>query len=108
MKHDLLHIQGKPYVLVPLHEYRELVTGTAVPTEDPLPSEVLDALTARQESPLRILRRHRGLTQQQLAEAAGLSRPYLTEMEKGRKPGSLRALRAVAQSLNVDMSYLVG
>jgi len=108
MKHDLLHIQGKPYVLVPLHEYRELVTGTSVPAEDPLPSDVLDALTARQESPLRILRRHRGLTQQQLAEAAGLSRPYLTEMEKGRKPGSLRALRAVAKGLDVDISYLAG
>jgi DNA-binding XRE family transcriptional regulator len=108
MKHDLLHIQGKPYVLVPLHQYRELVTGTSVPTEDPLPSDVLDALTARQESPLRILRRHRGLTQQQLAEAAGLSRPYLTEMEKGSKPGSLRALRAVAKSLDVDISYLAG
>ena len=106
MKHDLLHIQGKPYVLVPLHEYRELVTGESVPTTDPLPSDVLDALTARQESPLRILRRHRGLTQQQLAEAAGLSRPYLTEMEKGRKAGSLRALRAVAKSLDVDLSYL--
>ena len=108
MKHDLLHIQGKPYVLVPLHEYRELVTGETVPASDPLPGEVLDALTARQESPLRILRKHRGLTQAQLAEASGLSRPYLTEMEKGRKAGSLRALRAVAQSLNVDIGYLAG
>ena len=111
MKHDLLHIQGKPYVLVPLHEYRAMVEGTPANEsrdQTPLPDDILDALTARQESPLRILRKHRGLTQQELAEAAGLSRPYLTEMEKGHKSGSVRALRAVAKSLNVDMSYLVG
>jgi len=110
MKHDLLHIQGKPYVLVPLHEYRMLVEGRpaqAAP-EQQLPDEILDALTARQESPLRILRRHRGLTQEQLAEASGISRPYLTEMEKGQKAGSIRVLRAVANSLNVDVGYLVG
>ena len=76
--------------------------------EQQLPDEVLDALTARQESPLRILRRHRGLTQEQLAEASGISRPYLTEMEKGQKAGSIRVLRAVANSLNVDVGYLVG
>jgi hypothetical protein len=29
-------------------------------------------------------------------------------MEKGRKTGSLRALRAVAQSLNVDIGHLAG
>ena len=97
MKHDLLHIQGKPFVLVPLHEYREMTqapdTGDAV-----LPDTVLDALAAQQESPMRILRRHRGLTQQQLADAAGMSRPYLTEMEKGRKSGlTCVSLRAVAR-----------
>jgi DNA-binding XRE family transcriptional regulator len=110
MKHDLLHIQGKPFVLVPLHEYRALTTtqGAETPAPEDLPADVLDALTARQESALRILRKHRGLTQQELADAAGLSRPYLTEMEKGRKAGSVRALRSVAQTLDVDMRHLVG
>ncbi len=29
MKYDLLHIQGKPYVLVPLHDYRDLTNSGA-------------------------------------------------------------------------------
>ncbi len=109
MKHDLLHIQGKPYVLVPLHEYRVMTGGeNAEQTgEKGLPGDILDTLAARQDTPLRILRKDRGLTQQELADAVGLSRPYLTEMEKGRKPGSVKTLRALANALSVDTRHLL-
>ena len=60
MKYDLLHIQGKPYVLVPLHDYRAM---TGDKGDKSLPNDVLDNLAARQESPVKILRKHRGLTQ---------------------------------------------
>ncbi|HEY8190942.1 MAG TPA: helix-turn-helix transcriptional regulator [Alphaproteobacteria bacterium] len=106
MKHDLLHIQGKPYMLVPLHEYRILVNSDNV-SKGILSEEILNALAAGQESPVKILRRHRGMTQQELADAANLSRPYLTEIEKGRKPGSVKALRAIAAALSVDIRDLM-
>lgn len=102
MKYDLLHIQGKPYVLVPLHDYRNLSDGE----DTTLPASVLDQLTARQESPLKILRKHRGLTQKDLADAAGISRPYLTEIETGKKDGSLRAMKSIAAILNVNVGLL--
>lgn len=103
MKYDLLHIQGKPYVLVPLHEYRAMVsTGGG----DDLPDEVLDQLAAKQQSPLRTLREHRGYTQRELAERADMSRTYLTEIERGRKDGSVRALRALAEALDVNVALL--
>jgi DNA-binding XRE family transcriptional regulator len=107
MKHDLLHIQGKPYVLVPLHEYRQIAADSnesAVAAE--LPGDILDRLFSKQETPVRVLRRYRGLTQQKLAEAAGLSRPYLTEIEKGAKNGSIKALKAIAQALDVNIGLL--
>ncbi len=100
MKYDLLHIQGKPYVLVPLHDFREM-TGSH---EAGLPGEVLDALAARQEHPVKILRKHRGMTQGALAKKAGISRPYLTEIEIGKKEGSIRALRSLAEALGVQIS----
>jgi DNA-binding XRE family transcriptional regulator len=106
MKHDLLHIQGKPYVLVPLHEYRT-ITDESGKTEGGLPDDILDALSAKQESPVRILRKFRGLTQEALAEAAGLSRPYLTEIEKGRKTGSVGAVQAIARALSVSVRHLM-
>lgn len=103
MKYDLLHIQGKPYVLVPLHDYRAL---TNADNDDTLPGEVMDALTARTEHPVKILRKYRGLTQRELAAKAGISRPYLTEIETGKKDGSMRALRSIAEVLGVQAGML--
>lgn len=105
MKYDLLHIQGKPYVLVPLHDYRAMTDGQNVPN---LPDDVLDALAARKDSPIKILRKHRGLTQMELAERSGLSRPYLTEMETGKKEGSMRALKALSKALDVPVAIIAG
>lgn len=104
MKYDLLHIQGKPYVLVPLHDYRSMSHSSP---ESDLPSEVLDQILARQDSPLKIVRKHRGLTQKELADLSGLSRPYLTEIETGKKDGSIRAMKTLADALKVELSLLV-
>lgn len=104
MKYDLLHIQGKPYVLMPLHDYREMVSGGK---KHNLPNDILNALVAREENPVKILRKHRGMTQKDLAQAAAISRPYLAEIETEKKDGSVRAIKSIAEALNVDMSLLV-
>ena len=106
MKHDLLHIQGKPYVLVPLHEYRTMSGNRDNISNDEIPDEILDMLCAKQDTALKILRKYRGLTQKELADAAGLSRPYLTEIERGNKDGSIRAIKALAEALQVNISLL--
>lgn len=103
MKYDLLHIQGKPYVLIPLHDYRAM-TGTG--NDNKLPEDILDQLAARKFSPVKILRKHRGLTQEELAKQAGISRPYLTEIETRRKDGSMRAIKALAKVLEVEVGLL--
>ena len=103
MKYDLLHIQGKPYVLVPLHEYRAMAGGE---TDKKLPPEVLDQLAAKQEHPVKILRTFREMTQAELAKKAGVSRPYLTEIETGRKDGSIKAMKALAKALGVGVGML--
>ncbi len=103
MKYDLLHIQGKPYVLVPLHDYRELTNASA---DNGLPSDILDALSAGQDHPVKIVRNFRGLTQAQLSKASGISRPYLTEIETGKKDGSIRAMKSIAKALNVSVGDL--
>jgi DNA-binding XRE family transcriptional regulator len=103
MKYDLLHIQGKPYVLVPLHDYRAMVSQESAAD---LPSDILDALAARERSPVKILRAFRGLTQVELAREACISRPYLAEIETGKKDGSLRAMKAIAAVLGVSVGAL--
>lgn len=58
------------------------------------------------ESPLRVFRDLRGLTQAALAEKAGVNRVTVAELETGRKQGSLATLRALADALNVTLDDL--
>ena len=60
------------------------------------------------ESPVRIWREKRGLTQRALAAAAAIPAGYLSEIETGKKPGSVAAYRALAKTLAVPMEDLVG
>ena len=59
------------------------------------------------ESPVRVWREFRGLKARELAEAAGVSAAYLSDIETNRKPGSARALRRLAEALWVEMDELV-
>lgn len=74
--------------------------------DDDLPDDILDALTAREENPIKILRKYRGMTQADLADAADISRPYLTEIETGKKDGSIRAMRSLADALGVSVGLI--
>ncbi len=103
MQYDIIHIAGKPHVLVPLHDYTLMKNGAANST---LPDDVLQKITLGQQTPLKIIRKYRGMTQADLADACGLSRPYLTEIETGRKEGSIKSLKTIAKVLNVPLEKL--
>jgi len=70
----------------------------------------------RAEPPLRVLvgavlRRHRerqGRTLRDVAEAARVSVPYLSEVERGRKEASSEVLGAVCRALGLRLVDLVG
>ncbi len=58
------------------------------------------------ESPLRVYRDLRGLTQAALAEQAGVNRVTVAEIETRRKQGSVATLRALADALEVTLDDL--
>lgn len=84
-----------------------MTNATMADQGEDLPEDILDAIAARQQSPVKILRKYRGLTQEELAAAADLSRPYLTEIETGKKNGSVRVLSRIAEVLDVPAGLLV-
>ena len=53
------------------------------------------------------IRRARELTQEQLAEAAGLSAAYLSRIEAGARRATLEVLREIATALDVKVAVLV-
>jgi len=56
---------------------------------------------------VRIFRNYRGMTVSELATAAGISQPYLSEIESGKKTGSVAVLKRIATVLKVDLDDLV-
>ena len=56
---------------------------------------------------MRVLRRDRGLSQEQLAAKAGLHRAYVGRVERGEQNISLDNILRLAAALEVDPSELV-
>ena len=55
---------------------------------------------------LRAWREHKGLTLQALADAAGLSKPYVSQIEGGKRTGTVATLKKLAKALGVPMAAL--
>ncbi|WP_296666250.1 XRE family transcriptional regulator [Demequina sp.] len=68
---------------------------------------VLDTASVRLGARLRELRRSRGLTLVQLADATGLSHPFLSQVERGLANLSLQSLRRIAVALETSPVELV-
>ena len=58
------------------------------------------------ESPVKLWREYRKLTQQELAQRAGISKPYLSWIETGKRQGTVETLSAIARSLEVPIDVL--
>lgn len=111
---------GKPaFAVVPIDDWERIIDALddlediffleryqADPNAEFLPAEMVDALLDGAE-PIRVWREYRGLSQQQLADAAGISKPYLSQLEAGRREASQRVIRRLAKALRVDALDLI-
>lgn len=71
-----------------------------VPT--PLPQERRSLAIAVRE-----LRARQGFTQEQLAEAAGLGRNYVSDLESGRTKPAFESVVLIARGLDVPLAELI-
>jgi transcriptional regulator with XRE-family HTH domain len=67
-------------------------------------NELLQALGAA----IRSLRLERGMTQEGLAEGAGLHTTYVSDVERGRRNIGVMNLDRLANALSVDLPTLMG
>ena len=70
-----------------------------------IPSEVVHAILDG-ENAIRVWREYRGLSQQETAQIAEVSAPYLSQLETGKRTGSLEVLSAIAKALNVSLEQI--
>lgn len=74
--------------------------------DQPLPAEVSAGLM-RGFSLVTALRKWRGVRQTELAQRAGLSQGYLSDIESGRRKGAPETLTAIAEALDAPADWLV-
>lgn len=120
---QIIERDGKPeWAVLPYEEYMELIEqaemledirdfdriSAAIESgeEELIPSEVVYAILDG-ENPIKVWREYRGLTQQQLADAAEISKPYLSQIETGKRKGTTDILSAIAKALNVSLDDVV-
>lgn len=75
------------------------------PAEERFPAAVARRLVAG-ESPVKVFREHRGLTQAALAEAAGTNAQYVSQIERGDRDVGKKLLPKLAAALEVDADDL--
>ena len=71
-----------------------------------IPHEVVTKTIIEGHNPVKVWREHRGLTVEALAKAAGISKPYLSQIENGKRHGTMRVLKAIAKALDVPLDVL--
>jgi predicted transcriptional regulator len=79
----------------------------ADPNQDRIPLEVVKRLLD-DESPIKVWREHRGLTQQALARAAGLPQSTIARLEGGARKGTVEQMRKLAGALGINLDTLCG
>lgn len=108
---------GETLVVLPLADYERLVDDADIAAGDRIrrdildgrdelvPAELVERILAG-ANPVRAWRNHRGLSARALAEAAGISAAYLSEIENGHKEGSLSAMKRITEALGLDLDDL--
>lgn len=123
MSAQFIEIEGKQVVIIPADDYRVLLEKAEMLDDVAAYDRAKDALAASDdelvpavvanaildgESPVRVWRQHREMSQVQLAEATGISQAYLAQIETGKREGTLTLYRSLADALGIDLDDLVG
>jgi DNA-binding XRE family transcriptional regulator len=124
MKEEIQIIErdGKPeWAVLPYEEYLKLVEQAELledirdfdeiraaierGEEELIPAEVVNAILDG-KNPIKVWREFRHLTQQQLADRVGISKPYLSQLETGKRTGTTEVLASIAEALDVSLEQL--
>lgn len=124
MKEEIQIIErdGKPeWAVLPYEEYLKLVEQAELledirdfdeiraaidrGEQELIPAEVVNAILDG-KTPIKVWREFRNLTQQQLSDRVGISKPYLSQLETGKRTGTTEVLAAIAKALDVSLEQV--
>ena len=123
MSVQIIEKDGNPeWAVLPFDEYQRLLAAAEMLEDIQLYDEGHRALESGDdelmpsgfanrlidgESPIRVWRDYRGVTQSELASMAGISSAYLSQLEAGKRVGTAEVLSRIAVSLKVSVDDLI-
>lgn len=119
MSVQIIENEGKPeYAVLPYAEYLNLVarledkedladiTTYRESGEETFPDTLVEALLSG-ENPIKVFRRYRNMTQDELAKVINKSKGYIAKLEAGDRQGSTDVIGSIATALGVDIDQLI-
>ena len=85
---------------------RRFRAALAAGEEELIPAEVVNRILDG-ENPVRVWREHRGMPLKELARRADIGSAYLSQVETGKRDGTVVTLRRIANELGVALDDLV-
>ncbi|HEB56586.1 MAG TPA: XRE family transcriptional regulator [Gammaproteobacteria bacterium] len=124
MSAQIIEKEGIPeFAVIPIDEYNALrekaemlddvgaydraIHELAVGEDETVPSDVAKRLIAGDEHSLKVWREYRGLTQDDLANAADLSQGQIAMLEASKRKGTIDVWKTLADVLGVDVDDLL-
>jgi DNA-binding XRE family transcriptional regulator len=118
---QIVEIAGQKMAMLPFEDYQRLLElaedradilaadraeERRLAGEEYVPADVVKRILSG-DSPLRVWREYRGMSQLDLAKASGVSNNMISDMEHGKREGKLETLRALADALKVSLEDIV-
>jgi len=101
-----LELVEKAEMLLDVQDYDSAKASLQRRDDELIPSEIVYAILDG-ENAIKVWREFREMSQQELAEKAGISIPYLSQLETNKRTGSIEVLSAIAKTLNVFLENIV-
>jgi mRNA interferase RelE/StbE len=121
MRIEKLTRKGKEFAVIPVEDLQKLMNDAEMLADvkaydaakgrlgrgddELIPLEITERRLAG-ESPVKIWRDHRELTQEELAKVSKVSRGMIAAIEAGHKTGGIATLKKLATALKVDLENL--
>jgi DNA-binding XRE family transcriptional regulator len=121
MRIEKITRRGKEFAVLPMDALKKLMADAEMLSDvkaydaakariergqdELIPLEITERRLAG-ESPVKIWREYRGLTQEGLAKISKVSRPMIAAIESRRKKGGIGTLKKLAVALKVDLDHL--
>jgi len=101
-----LRLVEEAEMLQDIHDFDAAKAVLESGEDELVPAELVYAI-ADGANPIKAWREYHGLSQNQLAQIAEISPPYLSQIETGKRTGTTAVLQAIAEALNLSLDDIV-